>query len=178
MDAAKLKRRQADIEAFVGALNHLLSTLEPDQRSYLGGPAWVPQAGRELEAAQLRGEVDRVAGRAAAAFASIPVFVEWKPPGTWQTQPVDPAQAWATILSDSPMFGPDVIFACANQALGVLDTQIVEAEEEKATEPAKPPSREGHRSGGHAWREATKWAGAVAGGLLVAYLAYRLGWSG
>lgn len=136
--------------------------------------------GQEAEAAQLRFEVDRQAGRAAHALAAAGSYVEWKPRGTFQTQPVNPAVAWSTILAPDPMFGPDVILACCSQALGILDMQA-EAAEEDESKPlhrvrAGLPDVPGGWVRRHAW-PAVRWVGGVTATVIAGFLIYVLGWS-
>lgn len=104
------------------------------------------------------------------------MHVDWKPRGTFQTQPVNPAQAWSTILDWDPMFGVDVILACCNQALGILEMRADYEQEERderqhARHRSSPRIAAGHLAG------ILKWAGGVAGALVVAFLTYRFGWS-
>jgi hypothetical protein len=174
--SATLRKRQHDIEAFVDALNRFLAVMEPEQASLTGAPRWIPRAGEEAEAARLRFEVDHAAGRAAYALAEAGVFVDWKPRGTFQTQPVSPAQAWATILDWDPMFGVEVILACCSQALGILSMQA-EAAEEDESHPVRQVAARAPRITGRHLVPVAKWVGGVAGALVIAFLTYWLGWS-
>jgi hypothetical protein len=173
--SATLRKKQADIEAFINALNALLQSLEPVQDMWGGPPRYLPRQGMESEAGRMRFEVDRVAGRAAYAFAEAGVFVDFKPRGTFQTQHVSPAQTWATILSEDPMFGLDVILACCSQALGTLDMRAEAAEEEERnpTPRAEPPKvrrvRASHLT------PVVKWAASIAAAVIGAGIVYWLG---
>lgn len=132
-NAKTLRRQQADVQAFSLALRQLLSVMTQTEGSYIFGDpgGWVPTAGREVECAKLRNEVNIAAGRATSALASTGQVILWKPRGRpdgyWQ--PVNPAGGWTTILSDDPMFDADAIFATCDQAVGMLDAKASEAEE-------------------------------------------------
>jgi len=177
--STSIRRRQRDIETFVEALGRFLAVMEQLEDTFLG-PTLAPRPGHETEAARLHFEVDRHAGRAAHALAAAGSYVDWKPRGTMQRQPVSPAGAWSTILNSDPMFTPDVILACCSQALGILDMQAEDAEEEER-HPVRParqhlPTVLAAPGSAHIGTVA-KAAGTVAGGLLAAFLAYWFGWS-
>ncbi len=159
----------------MNALNKLLGSLQAVQS--WDGTRYAPRRGMEAEATRLRFDVDRIAGRAAYAFSEAGSFVSWKPRGTMQTQPVNPATAWATVVSDDPMFGLDVLMACCSQALGILEMKAEAAEEEERHPTPRPPASV-HR---HVptWVARAAWwtVGSVGTALLVAYLTYRLGWN-
>lgn len=174
--SATLRTRRADLVAFVDALTHLLTTLQPVQQTFSGPPTWVPRQGIEAEAARLRFDVEKVAGRAAYAFAEAGSFIEWKPRGTWQTQPVNPAQAWNTILTDDPIVPLDVIMACAEQATGILEMKVEAAEEEERNPTAQPRPATAPRVRLSHLAPVVKWAGGVLGTVIGAGILYWLGW--
>jgi hypothetical protein len=124
----RLGRRQRDVAVFRDGLIRLLGVLNPSGGSFGGFPSWAPQPGREAEAATIAAEVDALSGRAAIALG-YDFFIEWKPRGTMQTQPVNPASAWRTIFNHDPMFPPEMILAVCNQAIGALDGLAADAEE-------------------------------------------------
>jgi hypothetical protein len=175
MAAEQFRQYQRDVESFVDTLGRFLAVMQQVPSGWANASTWTPKPGREREAAQLRGAVDRVAGRAAHALVAAGSFVEWKPRGTMQTQPVSPAQAWATILDPDPMFGVDVILACCNQALGTLDMKAERAE--AGRDRRSPRSR---TASVPVWRHLSTLAKAlvttVGAGLVVAYLSFRFGW--
>jgi hypothetical protein len=108
--------------------------------------------------------------------------LNWKPRGAfaWQTQPVNPAAAWATILSPDPVFGPDVIFARCAQAPGVLDHAAEEAEERERRRLHRTRSLLARVPVGRLWRHVpavVKWAGGIAAPVMAAVLVYWLGLS-
>ncbi len=117
-----LRRHRADVEVFARALGSLCEVLEQEP-TFNGDGTWYPRKGEETEAGERAREVDRLSGRAAYGFAAAGSFVEWKPRGTWNTQPVNPATTWRTIIDSDPMFPPGVIFACCDQATGILEDE-------------------------------------------------------
>jgi hypothetical protein len=180
VSAADIRKRQADLRAFVEALGRFLATMERHETTFLTESSWTPRPGQEAEATRLRLEVDRLAGRAAYAIHQAGVFVDWKPRGTFQTQPVNPAIEWGTILDWDPKFPVDAILSCAATADGILDMQI-EVAEGRESRPLyglrsrlPRPSVEWARS--HA-RGIVGWAAGVAGLLVVAFLTDWFGWS-
>ncbi len=164
-----LRRQHADVEAFASALRRLINSVE---------------SGREPEVSDLHSEVNQKAGSAASALQSVGIGVAWKPPGQppGYSRNVNPAYAWATIFERPPMFGPDVILAVCDQAMGALSSQAIEAEdreqsfEGKVTHAAgfldrvRPPGRS-HRAG-----VVQGIAGTVVGGVIVGYVLRVLGW--
>jgi hypothetical protein len=175
-DAKTYRRRHDDVVAFVEALNRFLSVCEPHAQ-FSANPTWAPRHGQGAEAARLAGEVDRVAGRAALALGTD-FFIEWKPRGTFQTQPVSPASGWRTILDYDPNFTVDVIFAVCNQAIGVLEAKAMEAEEHEHSLAGKVERVAGRErsASGHLSGVVLGFVVALAAGLVAAYVAFRLGW--
>ena len=100
-----------------------------------------------------------------------------------QTQRVNPAAGWRTILDSDPSFPVDAIFAVCNQAVGVLDLLATEAEEhekslagkiERVVGVHRKPRRE---SGGGGLRGAfVASIVSIPSLLVVAYLVFRFGW--
>lgn len=183
-DARTYRRRYDDVQAFLAALAHLLDACESSGNDAFGVsyPTWTPKPGREAEAARRAAEVDRAAGRAALALGRE-FFIEWKPRGTFQTQPVSPASGWRTILEYDPNFTVDVIFAVCNQALGVLEARAIEAEEHEQSLAGKVErvtrarrSRQPKEPDGHVRRALIASLVGIPSALLVAYLVYRFGW--
>jgi hypothetical protein len=174
---AKLRTRLADLTAFVDALNALLEVCEPRQMTYSGPATFVPKEGQESEAIRRRFEVDRIAGRAAYAYAEAGSIIDWKPRGTMQTQPVNPATVWGTILDPDPIVPVSLILACAAQATGILEMRIEQAEEEERNPPPPPPRppRQSRLRWSHL-APVVKWVGGIAGAVIVAGLTYLLGW--
>jgi hypothetical protein len=166
--SVKLRKRLADLTAFVNALNELLEVTEPMQVTYSGPATFVPRNGMEGEASRRRLEVDRAAGRAAYAFAEAGSIIDWKPRGTMQTQPVNPATIWATILDGDPIVPVSLIFSCAAQATGVLEMKIESAEEEERNPRRERTTRtERAPSGGSVALWSKIW-GAIVGVAIVA----------
>lgn len=180
MSARKLRRRAADINAFANALHELLQLFESNEWTTEGGhPLLRPRSGSEADAARAAGEVDLLAGAAALGIAEGAGLVAWKPPGTWQTQPVNPVSAWRTIFEDYPMFGPDVISSSCAQAIGVLEARAVDAEEDEKR-PRRMRTGASTSAGGSGHPYGTIVLSSilgVAGTLVTAYVIYRFGWS-
>lgn len=185
-----LRRRLHDVQEFDNALGHLLEVLEPVQEPLSFETTWRVRDGYQEEASRRAADIDRAAGRAAHALASVGSIVQWKPsgrpPGYWQ--PVNAAAAWSTILDRSPMFDASVIHACNQQAIGVLDAQASEAEEHEDSFTGRVENLTGffRRISGDKSRGQPSQYGAVIFGavvtgvvaLVVAYLTYKLGWVG
>jgi hypothetical protein len=183
MKAAETYRRHArDLRAFGDALNSLLEVLQRTEGlDFMGYPGpWVPRPGQEVEAGRRRAAVDMLTGRAAYAVQAAGVFVQWKPSGTFQTVPLNPAAEWSTIINPDPRFDADTIFACVRQALGILDMKAEEAAEAELR-PARPAARKVAGAAGYGLRPLARWAVAGAGtvALLVvaAGVTYWLGWT-
>jgi hypothetical protein len=172
-----LRKRRADLEAFAEALHRFLGVMEPQRNGLLydSGTTWVPQAGREAEAARLKMEVDRLAGPAAYAFAAAGSYVDWKPRGTMQWQPVNPATAWATILERDPRFDAETIISCCSQALGLLEMKAEEAEEHERRRVRRFFAGIGRLTGSQL-RPLAKWAARGASTLVIAGVTVWLGW--
>lgn len=184
-NAKRYRRRHDNVQAFSLALARFLDVCESREGDALGifYSSWTPQPGREAEAARLAAEVDRVAGRAAVALGHE-FFIDWKPRGTMQTQRVNPAAGWRTILDLDPSFPAEAIFAVCNQALGVLDMQATEAEEHEKSLAGKierligirrKPRRESE-SGGQLRSTFIASIVSIPSLLAVAYLVFRFGW--
>jgi hypothetical protein len=184
-NAKRYRRRHDDVQAFALALTRLLDVCQSGGGDPLGVfyPSWTPKPGREADAARLAAEVDRVAGRAAVALGHE-FFIDWKPRGTMQTQRVNPAAGWRTILDSDPSFPVDAIFAVCNQAVGVLDLLATEAEEHEKSLAGKiervigvhrKPRRESV-NGGHLRSAFIASIVSIPSLLVVAYLVFRFGW--
>lgn len=94
-----------------------------------------------------------------------------------QTQPVNPAPTWRTIFDRDPMFGPDLILQLCAQAIGLLETRALDAEEDEASKPRRRERRPGSGAGHH---YGVVIVGAVLGTastVVAAYLIYKFGWS-
>jgi hypothetical protein len=175
-----LRRRQADIAAYGNALARLLEVCERHE-SFEGNPTWSPKPGQDLEANLRVGEVDRAAGRAALAFGHE-FWIDYKPRGTFQTQPVSPATTWRTIFDRDPMFGVDVIFAICTQAIGALDARASEAEERERSLAGKIERvlprlpRAAVAPSGHLRTAFVASIVGIPSALAVAFIAYALGW--
>ena len=132
------------------------------------GRASRPKPGREHEWMAAKAKADRLVAGAARSYALVNATISYKPRGTWDRYPVNPASHWATLLSDDPMFGPDLLDTMTNQAVGAYENAVED-----------PPQRDRLTIEGFSL---PGWLGALAitviGGLIVAGLAYWLGWVG
>lgn len=128
------EKRIQELYEFRAALGELLAVSDGEERSYSGPPTIVPRPGLYSEWAAARAKVDLLAARAAHTLQAVGVGMSYKPPGTMQTVPVNPAAAWATMLGDRPMFSPIDMDACLNQAIGALEANLG-----SSSEPAREP---------------------------------------
>lgn len=186
-NAKQLRQYSADIQLFGGALTSLLSLMEREP-SFNGDGRWWPRPGNEAQAESRVRDVDRLAGRAANAFAEAGSIIEWKPRGVPPgiTKPVNPAIAWRTIIDVDPMFPPSVILACCDQAIDILDMKAERAQEREGTIGAKVDGAL------NAWQRVRGGRGepgrygpivltavlSVIGALFTAWVTYKLGWIG
>lgn len=161
----------AAIQRFHSAIAELLEVSDFEQRSWGGGPTPVPKPGQAPEWNSRKAMVDRSAPAAARAFVEAGVGMNWKPPGTWNQYPVNPAIEWATILEDHPKFGLDVLEAVCNQALGSLESGAYELDRRKS-----PALR--LNIGEHVPEALVVFIATVVAGLIVAFAAFKLGWVG
>lgn len=166
---ADLRRRLDDLSTFHRLLGALLevSTVEPT--GWSNKLRVTPKHGQESEWFSAKAGVDRHAARAVRAFDEAGAHMRWSPPGTMNQYPLNPASQWATICEEDPIFGIDALDTCINQALGALESRIddpLKGERGPATIDLHPVTRV-------AWKVAT-W---LVGGLALAWLAWKLGWS-
>ena len=84
-----------NLRDFLVAFEQLMQDLEPHSDGMMG-TRWTPKSGRRAHAERLISELARLAGPAAEAFDARGVYIDYKPPGTWQT----PGQ------STRPWYGP------------------------------------------------------------------------
>ena len=93
------------------AFDDLFAELEPEQSPYSSSsfPRWAPKAGREAHAERLAARLTMLAGPAAEALALSGSYLDYKPPGTWQTQSVNPILLWSTMLTDKAMLDPHLM---------------------------------------------------------------------
>lgn len=116
------------------ALDDLLAQLQPVQLPFASStfPQWTPKPGRDTQAGQLAARVTRLAGPAAAALALSGSHYDYKPPGTWQTQTINPIVVWSTMLTDKAMLDPHLMSVTCGQGLGLLENwRDEQAEREK-----------------------------------------------
>lgn len=102
MRAAEYDRAAKHLRAFMDAFDDLFAQLQPMQSVFASSsfPQWTPKSGREAQAEQLAARVTMLAGPAAEALAISGSYLDYKPPGTWQTQVTNPILVWSTMLTD------------------------------------------------------------------------------
>ncbi|MDZ5662350.1 hypothetical protein SFC79_11295 [Nocardioides sp. S-58] len=119
MRAAEYDRPIKNLDAFLTSLSNLIALMEPSDR--WDGPRWrLMRGASEAEADRLWREVASLAGPAADAFNLSGMGIDYKPPGTWQTKPVNPALVWSSCFGESPIGEPALILMVGAQALGQL----------------------------------------------------------
>jgi hypothetical protein len=145
-----------------------------------------------MEATRRAAVVDRLSGRAALALEPVGIGIDYKPPGAMpgQTQRVNPAAAWRTIIDGYPIFPPQMILACCDQAIGLLDACAFEAEAHERTFEGRLSHALGfwHRvraENGNADARGIGFVASVLGipsaltvALITAYLTHWFGWGG
>ena len=174
------ERNANDLHAFGDALRTLLQVMDQHEKIF-GETSWVPKKGREGEASSRAAEVDVLSGPAAHALDAAGIFIEWSPRGTMATTTLNPAVRWRTILTDDPNFPADAIFACCNQALGILRMRHRDAVEHERSVKAKVEPILGawrNRRRGEPGRHGPIIATAVLTSVttVAAWLITRMGW--
>ena len=120
MRADAYQRAAKSLRDFLMAFEQLMPELEPAVG--LGKyHRWRPKPNRQSEAERILNELTRLAGPAAVAFDLSGVSIDYKPPGTMQTRPVNPALAWSTIFDEMPVLDPSLMVIVGRQALGLLE---------------------------------------------------------
>ena len=120
MRANAYARAAKNLNDYLRAFDRLMLELEPTS-GYGSFPRWQPKPGRQSHADKLASEVASLAGPAAEAFQASGMCIDYKPPGTWQTQPINPALAWSTIFDQTPMLDPHLMAVVGRQTLGWLE---------------------------------------------------------
>ena len=134
MRAAEYDRAAKHLRAFMDAFDDLFAQLQPTQSGFASSscPRWTPKSGREAQAEQLAARVTMLAGPAAEALAISGSYLDYKPPGTWQTQVTNPILVWSTMLTDKAMLDPHLMSVTCGQGLGLLENwRDEQAEREK-----------------------------------------------
>lgn len=133
MRADEYARAARNLGDFLEAFNAMVTELAPVTSGFNSSfPRWQPRSGREARADELRAKTAVLTGPAAHAFGAAGVWVDYKPPGTWERQRINPAVVWSTIFDDTPMLDPSLMNQVGLQALGLLEHERDEqAEREK-----------------------------------------------
>jgi hypothetical protein len=118
--ADEYQRAAKNLSDFLVAFDQLMKDLEPVSNGFMG-TRWRPKPDHRSDAEKHAGEVARLVGPAAEAFDLSGSWIDHKPRGTMQTQPVNPALAWSTIFDEDPMFEPSLIAVVGRQALSLLE---------------------------------------------------------
>jgi len=129
--ATDYARAATNLRNFLDAFNAMLREFEPVNDGFDRYSTWVPRPGREAQATAGRATAAARSGPAARAFDTAGVSISYKPAGTMQQYPVNPALVWSSLFDD-PMLDPSVLQQVALQALGLLeDLAEVQAQREK-----------------------------------------------
>lgn len=167
MRQAEAQRRIEALVDFRNAVGEVLRLSDFEDNSW-GTRRATPKRGREQEWSAAKAKADRLVAAASRSYAMVNAYIMYKPRGTWDQYPIDPATQWATILSDDPMFGPDLLDTMTNQAIGAYDDAV------KDPDKSRNVSVEGF--------SIPAWLGALAytalGGLIAMGLAFWFGWVG
>lgn len=167
MKRSEAERRIKALVEFHQAVGEVLNLTDFAHAGF-GGPPCHPKAGREQDWIAAKARADRLVAAAARSYAMVNATISYKPRGTWDRYPINPANHWATLLSDDPMFGADLLDTMTNQAVGAYENAVED-----------PPKRERVSIEGFS---IPGWIGALAytvlGGLIVAGLVHWLGWVG
>lgn len=131
---AERDKRIKELHEFHAALSELVNFSDSENRRYSSPPTIVPKPAFQSEWGAARAKVDRLSARAAHTLESVGVGVTFKPAGTMQTVPVNPAASWSTMLSERPMFSPADLESCIIKAIGALEADLG-----SSTEPRKEP---------------------------------------
>jgi hypothetical protein len=130
MRAAEYDRLAGNLRDFLVAFGDLANGMEIDPDSY--PQRWRVKPGHESRIDSIVPRVAALSGPAAYAFDAAGVYVDYKPAGTRQTQPVNPAVPWSTILDGEPMVEPLLMYTTGQQALGLLENaRNIQAERER-----------------------------------------------
>lgn len=105
------------------AFDDLFAHLEPAPSPFVSSsfPRWAPKAGHEAQADRLAAKLTRLAGPAAEALALSGSYLDYKPPGTWETERVNPILVWSTMLTDKAMLDPHLMSVVCGQGLGLIE---------------------------------------------------------
>jgi len=163
-DAERRIKALVDFHEAVGAVLKLTDFADDG----FGRRATRPKPGRVQEWRAAKATADRLAPKAARSYDIVNATVSFKPSGTWNRYPVNPATQWATVLSDDPMFGLDLFETMTNQAIGAYEDAIED-----------PPKRQRSTlfvsAGG-----VSKWLAVVVGTIIATLaatgLAVWIGW--
>lgn len=163
-----LRRRIADLRNFQDLLGELLAVSEFVVNSLDNDHRLVAKAGHESDWWETKGRIDLHAPQAARAFAESGMHIGWQTP-SGAIEPLNPATHWATICSDRPRFSLDALDSCTIQAIGALGGRLhdpIKGERRPTTESLHPAARAAWKFG--AW---------LVGGLALAWITWKLGWS-
>jgi hypothetical protein len=117
--AHEYQRAAKNLDDFLVAFHELVQDLEPVRDGFMG-TRWRPKPDRLSDVNKHASELARLAGPAAEAFDISGIGMDYKPSGTFQTQSVNPAMIWSTILAE-PMYDPSTMAIVGREALGMLE---------------------------------------------------------
>lgn len=161
-----------DFHAAVGAvLEETLTGVTVDGTPVSLG---VPKPGRQAEWAAARANADLLAMPAARAFQAAGTVLNYKPAGTWDTQPVNPALAWHEILEQDSWYPASMLDQMTNRAIGRLQDLRDDPPSEARRGVFIPFPSWGSLS------KAGRWVAGAVGAILIAVAAggilFWLGW--
>ncbi|WP_296602233.1 hypothetical protein [Nocardioides sp.] len=133
MRAEQYARAANNLRAFLDTFNELLPELEPVGRGDLTSfQILAPRRGHEARADALCTKLALLTGAASYALEAAGIYMDYKPPGTWETTPINPVAVWSTMLDRTPMLNPTMLSQMCLQGVGLLEHMRDEqAEKEK-----------------------------------------------
>jgi len=120
MRADEYARAAKALDAFLVAFERLRQEVQPVSNFGMSAH-WQTKPGRAAQAQAAATQVALLAAAAAEAFDVSGMGIDYKPPGTFQTQAVNPALIWSTMFDERPMVDPQLISVVGAQALGRLE---------------------------------------------------------
>lgn len=130
-----LRRRQSAVAEFLMKFHELLRLCEREPSWGGSMPRWVlASTSNEARVSSLVSDLNLLTGAAAKAVAGVGIEARYKPRGTHpaNTVPVNPVLVWTTLFAD-PMTTAEIVIQSCQQAIGILESDAVDAEEREAS---------------------------------------------
>lgn len=167
MKRAEAERRMKALVDFHSAVGEVLRLTDFADDGF-GRQAVRPKPGREQEWHAAKSKADRLVAAAARSFDAVGASISYKPRGTWDQYPINPASTWETILKDDPMYDASLLDTMTNQAIGAYESLVDD-----------PPKRQRVRIEGFSF---PGWVAGVLAGVVATVIGggilYWLGWVG